>query len=109
MIEKLILEIISRLVKDKKAIRSMQHGFIKAKSHLTNPLNFYNDLAGLVDERRAVEIVCFAFSKAFYNASQNILIDKPLIYGLGKQAMGCIENCPDGWAQRGVTSLVQGQ
>lgn len=94
--EQLILETISRQVKDKKAIRSMQHGFIKEKSQLTNPINFYNDLAGSVDEGRAVEILCFAFSMAFYSVSQNILIDKPLIYGLDKQAMGCIENCPDG-------------
>jgi len=39
--DQLILEIISRHMKDKKVIGSSQHGFTKQKSCLTHLMNFY--------------------------------------------------------------------
>jgi len=42
-------------------------------------------MTGLVDEGRAMGIVCFDFSKAFDTVSRKILIEKLLIYGLDKQ------------------------
>ncbi|GAB0203996.1 mitochondrial enolase superfamily member 1 [Grus japonensis] len=58
VMQQLILGIISRHKKDKKVIRSSHHGFIKGKSCLTNLINFYDEVTGLVDERRALDIVC---------------------------------------------------
>ena len=61
--EQLILEAISKHMKDKKLVS--QHGFTKGKSFLTNLITFYDKMTSLVDERRAVDIVCLDFSKAF--------------------------------------------
>lgn len=32
---------------------------IKGKSRLTNLINFYDEMTGIVDERRAIGVVCF--------------------------------------------------
>lgn len=63
--EHLILETIPRYMKDKKTIRNSQHRCTKQKSHLINLINIYNEISGLVDERRAVDIAYLDFSKAF--------------------------------------------
>lgn len=55
--EQLILETISRHMNNKKFFRSSQHGFTKGKSCLTNLINFYNEMTGLVDEGRAADVV----------------------------------------------------
>jgi len=59
-------------VKDKKVIRNSQYGFTKAKSFLTNLTTFYNELSGLVDKGREMDIVNVDFSKAF-NALSSLL------------------------------------
>ena len=64
LIELLILEPISRHIKDEKIIRSSHHGFIKGKSCLTNLIQFYNEMAVLADEGRVVDIVYLDLSKA---------------------------------------------
>jgi len=51
VIKQLILETISRHVKEKEIIRSSQHAFTKRKSCLTNLINFYNEMIGLIKHR----------------------------------------------------------
>ncbi|GAB0187927.1 cAMP-dependent protein kinase inhibitor alpha [Grus japonensis] len=80
--EQLILETISRHLMDEKIIRSGHHGFTKGKSCLTN---FYNEMTGPVDERRAVDIVYLDFSKALDPVSYKILVEKLFLYGLDEQ------------------------
>jgi len=63
--EQLILECISSHLKDEEVVRSSQQGFIKEMSCLINLINFYDEMNGLVDEGRAVDIVFLDFSKAF--------------------------------------------
>jgi len=54
--EQLILETISRHIKDKKIIRNSQHGFTKGKLRLSNLTHFYDETNGLADGGRAVDI-----------------------------------------------------
>ncbi|PKU40704.1 rna-directed dna polymerase from mobile element jockey- hypothetical protein [Limosa lapponica baueri] len=75
VMEQLILETIFRHNKDKKSIRSSQHGFIKEKSCLTALINLYDEMTGLVDKGRAVDNVYLDFSKAFDTVSRKILVD----------------------------------
>ena len=82
--EQVILETISRHVKDEKSIRRSQRGFTKEKSCLTDLINVYHAMTGLVDEGRAVGIVYLDFRKTFNTVSRKILLEKPL-YGLDEQ------------------------
>lgn len=54
--EKLILETISRHMKDKRVIRS-KHGFMKEKSHLTSLIAFCEEMSSPVEEERAMDVV----------------------------------------------------
>lgn len=56
VMEHLILETISRNMKDKKIIRSSQHGFMKWKLWLTNLIPFNNQETSLVAEGGAVGV-----------------------------------------------------
>ena len=76
------LENSSRLAKD-KVTRSSWRGFMK-KSCLTNLITACDEMPGLVDEMRAVDISCLGFNKAFHAVSHNIFIDKLMKYGLDK-------------------------
>jgi len=100
--EKLILKTISGHIKDKKITRSSQHRFIKGKSCLTNLINLCDEMTGLVDEGRAVDVVYLDFSKAFDTVSHKILIERLLMYGLDEQTARWIENWLNVWAQRVV-------
>lgn len=92
--ELLILENISRYMKDKKVIRTSQQGFSKGKSCFTNLINFCNEMSGFVDEERAVGIGYLDFRKI----SCKMLIDKLLEYGLDEQTGERIEMArPRGW------------
>ena len=84
VIEQLILETTSRHMKDKKVTGSNQHSFTKWKSFWTNLIIFYDEMTGLVEEGRAVDIVYLDFSKAFDTVSHKIFMKKLMKYGLDK-------------------------
>ena len=77
MIEQLILENICRHFKDKKFIRRCHHDYM-----LTNMINFSNELA---DERRAADIVCLDFRKAFNTLCHRNLTKNLSMYGQDEQ------------------------
>ena len=63
--EQIILSAIMQHVQDNQAIRPSQHGFVKGRSCLTKLISFYDRVTCLVDDGKAVDIVCLDFSNAF--------------------------------------------
>lgn len=59
-------------MKNKKIIRTSQHGFTK-KSCLIIMIKFYYETTGLANEGRAMGIVCLDFSKVFDIVPHKIL------------------------------------
>lgn len=91
--EQLILETISRHMKDKKVISSQ-------KSWLTNPLTFYDEMAGSLDEGRAVDILYPVFSEAVGSFFHKSLVEKLLKYGLHEQTVRWTEDWLNGLAKK---------
>ena len=61
-----------------------QYGFTKGKLCLTSLIAFNDEVAGLVDDAREVDVVYLSLIKAFNTVSHNILIDELTKYGLDK-------------------------
>jgi len=61
-------------------------------------------MTGLVDEGRALDIVCLDFTKAFITVSYKILIEEPMKYGPYEQTVRWIESWMNGHTQRVVIS-----
>lgn len=75
---------------------------------MPNLINFYDEMTLLVDEGKAVGIVCLDFSKAFLTLSpiRQTFIEKLLKYGLDDQALRCMENGLNSQAYRVVIREV---
>lgn len=79
--EQIILEAITKHMKEKKVTESSQHGYMKGKPCLMNLIAFRDEITGW-------QVVYFDFSKIFDTVSHNILVDKMMKYGLDKQWVG---------------------
>ncbi|KAK4821609.1 hypothetical protein QYF61_025186 [Mycteria americana] len=92
---------------DNQGIKSSQHGFRKGRSCLTNQISFYDKVAHLRDEGKAVDAVYLDFSKAFDTVSPSILLEKLAAHGLDGCTLHWVKNWLDGWAQRVVVNGVK--
>lgn len=82
--KQILLEIISRHVKDKQMTRNTHHRFTK-NSLLTNQIATCNEMTVMMDEIRAVDVVCLGFGNAYHTVPHNILlIDKLMKYRIDK-------------------------
>ncbi|PKU37126.1 rna-directed dna polymerase from mobile element jockey- hypothetical protein [Limosa lapponica baueri] len=57
----ILLEAISKHIKDKKVTGNSQQGFTKGQVCLTNLVAFYNETTACVDSRRALDVVLINF------------------------------------------------
>lgn len=52
--------------------------------YFTNPITFYDEMTGLVDKGKAVDVVSFSFSQASVIITCSLFIIKLIKYGLDK-------------------------
>ena len=90
---------ITRHMHGFQRIRPNQHEFMKGRSCLTNLISFYNWVTRLVDEGRAVNVVCLDFSKAFDMVSHRLLLWKLAARGLDRHTLLWVRNWLEGRAQ----------
>ena len=69
-----------------------QHGFLKARSCLTNMLCFLEEITKLIDERSPVDIIYLDFQKAFDKVSYKKLLHKLKAHDIGEGIIDWIEN-----------------
>ncbi|KAK4816018.1 hypothetical protein QYF61_011008 [Mycteria americana] len=106
--EKVILGVIERHLRDNTVICHSQHRFTRGKSCLTNLISFYDKVTHLIDQEKPVDLVVLDVSKAFDTVSHSILLDKMSSTQLDKSIICCVSNWLTGQVQRltvnGVTS-----
>ena len=74
-----------------KLINSSQHGFLKARSCLTNVLCFFEEITKWVDEGSPVDVIYLDFQKAFDKVPHQRLILKLKSHGMGNSIINWIE------------------
>ena len=74
-----------------KLINPSQHGFLKAKSCLTNLLCFLEEITKWVDDGSPVDVIYLDFQKAFDKVPHQRLISKLKSHGMGNSIINWIE------------------
>ena len=74
-----------------KLINPSQHGFLKAKSCLTNLLCFLEEITKWVDDGSPVDVIYLDFQKAFDKVPHERLISMLKSHGMGKSLINWIE------------------
>ena len=102
VIESILRDAIVKHLADNKLILPSQHGFMKAKSCLTNLLEYLEVLTKLVDEGHAVDVVYLDFAKAFDKVPHRRLLQKMEAHGIGGKVVSWVEAWLTGRQQRVV-------
>ena len=74
-----------------KLINTSQHGFLKARSCLTNLLCFFEEITKWVDDGSPVHVIYLDFQKAFDKVPHQRLILKLKSHGMGNSIINWIE------------------
>ena len=74
-----------------RLINHSQHGFLKARSCLTNLLCFFEEIAKWMDEGSPVDIIYLDFQKAFDKVPHQRLILKLKSHGMGNSRINWVE------------------
>ena len=94
-----ICKLLERLIKDHmvdflvkhKLLNSSQHGFLKARSCLTNMLCFLEEITKWIDVGSPVDIIYLDFQKAFEQVPHQRLLLKLKAHGIGDSITDWIE------------------
>ena len=89
-----------------KLINPSQHGFLKARSCLTNLLYFFEEITKWVDEGSPVDVIYLDFQKAFDKVPHQRLILKLKSHGMGNSILNWIEQWLNDRIQRVVVDGV---
>lgn len=81
IMEHVLLEDMSKHIRDREAARDRKHGFTKRNPCLTNLVFFHNGETASMDKGRAAGVICIDFCKAFDMVQHNILVSKLKKYG----------------------------
>ncbi|KAK4807847.1 hypothetical protein QYF61_007753 [Mycteria americana] len=100
IMEKVILGVTEKHLRDNAVIDHSLHGFLKGKSCLANLISFYDNVTHLVDHKKLVDVVVLDFSKAFDTVCHSTLLDKMSSIQLDKSIIRWVSNWLMGWAQR---------
>lgn len=76
IMEKVILGVIEKHLRDNTVPDYSQNWFMRGKSCLIKLISFYDNVTHLVGQGKPVDVVDLDFSKTFDTASENILLDK---------------------------------
>jgi len=106
IMERFVLSVLTGHMKDNQGIRPSQHEFMVGRSCLTNLIFFYDQVARLVDEGKAVDVIYLDISKAFDTVPHSIL-EKLAAHGLDGHTLCCIKNWLSGRAQRVLVNGVK--
>ena len=79
------------LVKHKLINTNSQHGFLKARSCLTNLLCFFEEITKWVDDGSPVDVIYLDFQKAFDKVPHQRLLLKLKSHGMGNSIINWIE------------------
>ena len=83
-----------------------RHGYLKARSCLTNLLCFLEDITKWVDDGSPVDVVYLDFQKAFDKVPHQRLLIKLKAYGIGE----CMINWIQAWlTDRRQRVIVEGE
>ena len=74
-----------------KLLNPSQHGFLKAKSCLTNLLCFLEEITKWVDDGSPVDVIYLDFQKAFDKVPHQRLIRKSKSHGMGNNIINWVE------------------
>ena len=83
LLERLIKDHMVNLLVRHKLFNSSQHGFLKARSCLTNLLCFWEEITKWIDVGSPVDIIYLDFQKAFDKVPHQRLLLKLKAHGIG--------------------------
>ena len=91
LLETLIRDHMVEFLVKHKLINTSQHGFLKARSCLTNLLCFFEEITKWVDDGSPVDVVYLDFQKAFDKVPHQRLLLKLKAHGISNDVINWIE------------------
>ena len=92
LLEKILRDRICTHLELNNLISDRQHGFVRRRLCLTNLVEFFEEVIKMIDEGRAVDVVCMDFSKAFDKVPHGRLVQKVKSHGIKGELARWVQN-----------------